>query len=113
MDDVSERNIRRSFFGKSYTKGFAGYIILKTINSYAVSNFSCQSFFTDNLIIYTLNIKNTAYILGRTTISITDETKKRFIKVKGALERKNGKSRSEDDVMNELIDLFEQREKNA
>jgi hypothetical protein len=49
--------------------------------------------------------------MGRTTISITDETKTRFIKVKGALEHKNGKSRSEDDVMNELIGLFNHKEK--
>ena len=45
--------------------------------------------------------------MGRTTISITDETKRRFIKAKGAMEVKNGNDRSEDDVLNELLDLFE------
>jgi len=45
--------------------------------------------------------------LGRTTISIKDETKGRFIKVRGTLEHKNGKPRTEDDVLNELLDFFE------
>jgi arsenate reductase-like glutaredoxin family protein len=45
--------------------------------------------------------------LGRTTISIYDRTKKRFIKVKGKLELANGKPRSEDAVLNKLVDFFE------
>jgi len=47
--------------------------------------------------------------LGRTTISITDETKRRFIRAKGAMEVKNGNNRSEDNVLNELLDLFEEK----
>ena len=45
--------------------------------------------------------------LGRTTISIKDETKCRFIQARGTMEAVNGKHRSEDDVLNELLDFFE------
>ena len=45
--------------------------------------------------------------LGRTTIAIKDSTKRRFIKARGAMEVQNGKSRFDDDVLNELLDFFE------
>jgi len=50
--------------------------------------------------------------LGRTTIAISDKTKKRFIKARGYMEIKNGNHRSENDVLNELLDFFE-RNKDA
>ena len=51
--------------------------------------------------------KYVVYILGRTTIAIKDTTKKRFIKARGAMEIVNGKHRSEDDVLNELLAFYE------
>jgi len=51
--------------------------------------------------------KYAVHILGRTTIAIKDETKRRFIKARGAMELNNGKHRSEDAVLNSLLDLFE------
>jgi hypothetical protein len=41
------------------------------------------------------------------TVRLGAETKKRLIKVRGSLESKNGKGRSLEDVINELIDYYE------
>jgi len=54
--------------------------------------------------------KYAVHSLGRTTIAISNETKKRFIKARGAMEIKNGKHRSEEDVLNELLNVFERNE---
>ena len=41
------------------------------------------------------------------SIAVSKETKKRLVKVKGKLESKDGKQRSLDDVILELIRVFE------
>jgi hypothetical protein len=42
-----------------------------------------------------------------TSIRISDKTKRRLVKVRGQLEIKDGKTRSVEDVINELIDCFQ------
>jgi len=44
--------------------------------------------------------------MGRTTVSVSEETLKRLNKVKGMLMAQNGKSRSLEEVINELIDYY-------
>lgn len=43
-----------------------------------------------------------------TSIRISKKTKRRLIQVRGKLEIKNGKNRSIEDVINKLIDRFEE-----
>lgn len=45
--------------------------------------------------------------MGKTTVSVSEETVKRLNKVKGMLMAEDGKNRSLEDVINELIDYFE------
>lgn len=42
------------------------------------------------------------------SIAVSQETKKRLVQVKGKLEAKDGKQRSVEDVIAELIGLFEE-----
>ena len=49
--------------------------------------------------VYNLNAK--------TSISVHEETKKRLFKTRGKLELKDGKKRTVEDVINDLIDHFE------
>ena len=50
--------------------------------------------------------------LGRSTLSLHDETKSRLFRTRGKMELKDGKKRTLEDVINELIDNFEE-EKSA
>ena len=43
-----------------------------------------------------------------TTIRLCEEKKKRLLKLKGKLESQDGKRRAFEDVINELIDRFEE-----
>ena len=43
----------------------------------------------------------------RTGINVDEETKSRIYKVRGEMESKDGKRRSIEDVINELLDYFE------
>jgi len=69
-----------------------------------------NSFISSPIVLFTFNeFKEYGVLLGRTTISIKDETKKRFIKARGVMESSNGELRSEDDVLNELLGFYEKR----
>ena len=57
-----------------------------------------------------MNIKNVVHAL-RTTITVHDTTKARLVKVRGKMERQNGKARDLEDVVNELIDCYERNAK--
>ena len=46
-------------------------------------------------------------ILGRTTLTLHDETMQKLVKVRGKLENNNGKRRDLEDVINDLIAFFE------
>jgi hypothetical protein len=43
------------------------------------------------------------------TVRVGPETKKRLIRVRGTLESKNGNARNFEDVINELIDSYEEK----
>jgi len=45
--------------------------------------------------------------MSRTTIPTKTETKKRVFKMRGKMESKDGKRRTLDDVLNELMDYYE------
>ena len=45
------------------------------------------------------------------SIAVSKETKKRLVQVKGKLESNDGKDRSIEDTINDLIDFFEGGEK--
>jgi len=47
--------------------------------------------------------------MSRTTISIKKETHKRIVQTRGKMEHEDGKRRTVDDVINELIDYFEEK----
>ena len=47
--------------------------------------------------------------LGRTTLTIYDETMARLVKIRGMMEVNDGKRRSLDDVISELTIFFENR----
>jgi hypothetical protein len=55
-----------------------------------------------------VNIKSAVNILGRTTLSLHNETKHRLVKVRGKMEHCNGKQRDLEDVLNDLIDYYEE-----
>jgi len=45
--------------------------------------------------------------MNRTSITVHKETKNRLVKVRGRMEQADGKRRTIEDVINELIDYYE------
>lgn len=48
--------------------------------------------------------------VGRTTITLSEETRKRLCVVEGRMMLRNGKPRSAEDVVKELIEFYERNQ---